>query len=210
MEQFSCSSLLFLVERMDFGGATKASSTERLPPPEVALRIVQFFVIKRVNPEEVRPFDCSSTQKDIQNCMEEGWLSAQGSMPSGAGEEHVEFFLTKHSACRLSSVSPQINLPALGAVGVRSFRLDAPVQKKSKHGPSKDEWKPITGCYQVGNRRGWQNFRLPNAMDVKRVRLVCLENRSRQLQMSIAGGFPRAPIGSHHLEHVGFSAIRFT
>jgi hypothetical protein len=180
-KQFSYQSLLSLVQRLDFGGAMNKAGSSRRLPPELALRIVQYFTIKPVNPNEVRGVGYSSCHQPGETPfrfgVRTGWMSAQGSMPRGGGKEFVELQLTEATACRLSSVSLKITPLPRGPKSVRSFRLEAPFKSEESDRNNYEEWKSISPKFTVVDRNGWQQFQLPTPTDVKKVRLVCLTNQ---------------------------------
>ena len=146
-------------------------------PIDVAKHMTKFLQIKDIVKSEVSVTRASSTRGDFPLSSvlgnEDGtwWISAEGSMESGQGEEYLEFTLSRSGVARRCSYVG-LSIPPLpqGPLSVRKFRIDWSYDGK--------EW--TEGCrrytMETMDMTGMQSFKLEQPIDAAKVRLVCLTN----------------------------------
>lgn len=146
-------------------------------PIDVAKHMTKFLQIKDIVKSEISVTRASSTRGDypLSSVLgnEDGtwWISAEGSMESGQGEEYLEFSLSRTGVARRCSYVG-LSIPPLpqGPLSVRKFRIDW-----SYDG---EEW--TEGCRRYTmesmDMAGMQTFKLEQPVDAAKVRLVCLTN----------------------------------
>ena len=146
-------------------------------PIDVAKHMTKFLKIKDIAKSEISVTRASSTRGDypLSSVLgnEDGtwWISAEGSMESGQGEEYLEFSLSpKGIARRCSYVGLSIPPLPQGPLSVRKFRIDWSYDGK--------EW--TEGCrrytMETMDMAGMQSFKLEQPIDAAKVRLVFLTN----------------------------------
>ena len=146
-------------------------------PIDVANHMTKFLQIKDIVKSEITVTRASSTRGDypLSSILgnEDGtwWISAEGSMESGQGEEYLEFSLSRTGVARRCSYVG-LSIPPLpqGPLSVRKFRIDWSYDGK--------EW--TEGCrrytMETMDMAGMQSFKLEQPIDAAKVRLVCLTN----------------------------------
>ena len=146
-------------------------------PTDVAKHTAKFLQIKDIVKSEISVTRASSTRGDypLSSVLgnEDGtwWISAEGSMESGQGEEYLEFSLSRTGVARRCSFVG-LSIPPLpqGPLSVRKFRIDWSYDGK--------EW--TEGCrrytMETMDMTGMQSFQLEQPIDAAKVRLVCLTN----------------------------------
>ena len=146
-------------------------------PIDVAKHTAKFLQIRQVAKGEISVSRASSTRGDFPLSSvlgnEEGtwWISAEGSMESGQGEEYLEFSLSPDGTARRCSYVG-LSIPPLpqGPLSVRKFRIDWSYDGK--------EW--TEGCrrytMETMDMAGMQSFKLEQPVDAAKVRLICLTN----------------------------------
>ena len=146
-------------------------------PIDVAKHMTKFLQIKHVEKNHISVVRASSTRGDypLSSVLgnEEGtwWISVEGSMESGQGEEYLEFSLSPNGTARRCSYVG-LSIPPLphGPLSVRRFRIDWSYDGK--------EW--TEGCrrytMETMDMAGMQSFKLDQPIDAAKVRLVCLSN----------------------------------
>ena len=146
-------------------------------PIDVAKHMTKFLQIKDIVKSEISVTRASSTRGDypLSSVLgnEDGtwWISAEGSMESGQGEEYLEFSLSRTGVARRCSYVG-LSIPPLpqGPLSVRKFRIDWSYDGK--------EW--TEGCrrytMETMDMAGMQTFQLEQPIDAAKVRLVCLTN----------------------------------
>ena len=146
-------------------------------PIDVAKHTTKFLQIKHIENNHISVVRASSTRGDypLSSVLgnEEGtwWISSEGSMESGQGEEYLEFSLSPNGTARRCSYVG-LSIPPLpqGPLSVRKFRIDWSYDGK--------EW--TEGCrrytMETMDMAGMQSFKLEQPVDAAKVRLVCLTN----------------------------------
>lgn len=180
-DENNASSPLTLLGSAAYNELVAALETSKLKfPRDVAVRTASFLVVQPVVGTEISAVACSSTRGDFPLSItlaeeEESsswWISAEGTMVNGIGEQWLEYKLTPSAGtilrrCRFVGVS----IPPLpqGPLSVRQFRVDS-----SQDGGK--TWMLGGTIYETENETGIQTFRLAQEIDANRVRLVCLTN----------------------------------
>lgn len=147
-------------------------------PLDVAKQAASFLEVKNLEPREITASGSSSTRGDFPLSTtlanEDGtwWISAEGSMKNGMGEEWLEFRLSQDGSvrrCRFVGIS----IPPLpqGPLSVRRFRVDMSVDNGATWQKGGDDY-----VSEAMDLPGMQTFQLSAPIDANRVRLVCLQN----------------------------------
>mmetsp|Transcript_6652 Transcript_6652/g.14557 ORF Transcript_6652/g.14557 Transcript_6652/m.14557 type:complete len:362 (-) Transcript_6652:59-1144(-) len=181
---------------MDIIGTLTAAN--RLPM-DLAEHSASFLQVETIDVSEVAVTRASSTRGDfplssvIGNDDGTWWISAEGTMKNGRGEEFIEFSLSPDGTARRCSYIG-ISIPPLpqGPLSVRRFRVDWSYDGQ--------EW--ITGCrrytMETMDMAGMQSFKLERPIDAAKARLVCLTNayaRREQDRRGRGGSSPFQCVG---------------
>eukprot|EP00527_Entomoneis_sp_CCMP2396_P001594 CAMPEP_0198145510 /NCGR_PEP_ID=MMETSP1443-20131203/23999_1 /TAXON_ID=186043 /ORGANISM="Entomoneis sp., Strain CCMP2396" /LENGTH=261 /DNA_ID=CAMNT_0043809187 /DNA_START=10 /DNA_END=791 /DNA_ORIENTATION=+ len=157
----------------DFAPSSPSPSTL---PPDLCKKVLSFLTVKKVKQEQVSATNCSSRDGihplsfSLVDSESSWWLSQPGSMPSGRGEQWVQYTLNRFQGNlqRLSAVSVTIPPMPQGPLSVREFCLQAFSFERG--------WHAVTPIFTVDNKTGWQRFCF-DEIDVEEVRFVCLSNQ---------------------------------
>jgi len=221
--------------------ATPTSIRRYRLTPELTRRIMKYFIVKPVRHDDVTVVKASSHdgRHPLSACLdpsEDNWyMSKPKSMPSGIGNEFVEFQLvpsscSNESCRRLVAVSLKIPPLPNGPLSVRQFQLQVPRRNDdddddddstttaNNDDDDDDElsWRTVGGdrdryrtTFRLENRTGWQRFEL-EPCETNLIRVVCLSNQmSTYLQRPYNP--PRAAFTAEQqqFDSVGFYSIRF-
>lgn len=140
--------------------------------------VSKFLLIDRVSMAEVSVIGCSSSRGDfplsvvLNECCEEWWISAPGSMRQGLGCEYLEFsFGTKPR--RVETVALRIPPMPYGPLSVRVFCV--------KVLSSAGEWLAASPHLQTLDRADLQEFALLPPVDTSVMRIECTRNAAAGL-----------------------------
>ena len=180
-------------------------------PPELCKNVMSFLCVKPVEPDMVRATSCSSHDgihdlgASLVDSESSWWLSRPGSMPSGRGQQWVQYTLDgqKGNMKRVSSVSIKIPPMPQGPLSVRQFCLQTFSFERG--------WHAVTPTFTVKNKTGWQKFDF-DGVDLEEVRLVCLSNQMAEYLTNLRASNPtdqQLLAQLNRFESVGFFATRF-
>jgi hypothetical protein len=174
--------LFRLIERLSVTSHGDESSL----PDEIIREIANFVPLKPVVPAEVIAIRASTSRAGLKfhsstalhTCITktEGgrptgscWLrSLVGKLETGGRNEVVEFQLSCHGPCLLTSMSIALTIGGFERCNIRTMRLDCLFG---------NTWMPISPVWAVENVRGWQRSQLECPVEAQRVRLVLLSSQ---------------------------------
>jgi len=150
-------------------------------PDDIGDHIGSFLEVKSVNFPQVSVIRASSDRNDfpldsvLQANPRTWWISGEGSMIGGRGEEFIEFQLDpRRLTKRVSFIG--ISIPPLpyGPLSVRKFRIDSSM---TGEGGGAEVW--TRGCvFETADMSGVQTYELPQPIDAVFVRFVAITNAS--------------------------------